>query len=325
MDEEEQSGPVMLVATSMMRPPKTRIGRIGKDFTLPFTIPLINLIALALGALVGLMLALPFGSFQGFAFGAIGGGVAGLAAVTMSPIKGESFAKWLGLSVSNLRAQKVSYNGLPAKVYIGVAPLRSTALGKVHMVAGAAEVLPGSVDERGVFISSEKKLADNRMRAAEFVASRGGSLASLGDSKTLPRQQSRSLEQERKVATQKKKRKEETPSGGQRPSITSSPGNVYPGQTQVEPYPEGYNPWQQMAQREEPSLWGRDDTQNHGENPGRALPPVSSSQNASAPFQGGMPASGMSSKEPETRRSRRASEKGNHLPANSSNKPLTRK
>lgn len=194
MSEEQQgpSGPIMLVATNMMRPPPTRIGKIGQDIVLPRTIPLLSVMAGAVGLLVGLMFTVPFGNFQTIAIGGILGAAAGVAAATMSPIKGESFAKWLGLTVANGRATKVEINGRTAKVYVGIAPLSYTAAGTTRVVTGATSVAVGSVDERGVLITHSEVLSERRKVAAELTSKRGGQWVPPGEVKTLPPQRSSS-------------------------------------------------------------------------------------------------------------------------------------
>lgn len=191
-------GPVMLVATNMLRAPATRIGRISKDIVLPRTIPLKGVIGGIVGLLLGLMLAVPFGSLEAIVFGAIGGVAAGVAAVTLSPIQGESFLKWLGLSAANIQKKKVKINGMPAKVYIGIAPLSYTAEGKVLVKSGSVPVIPGTVDERGVIIPHSEALRANRDLAKQLSSSRGHQWAPKGEGKALPATPKQNLESLRK-------------------------------------------------------------------------------------------------------------------------------
>lgn len=194
MSEEQPapSGPIMLVATNMMRPPPTRIGKIGSDFVLPRTVPVMSLLTGAIGMIVGLIITIPFGNFQTIAIGAILGALAGVAAATMSPIKGESFAKWLGLTVVSSRQRRVEINGKTAKVYIGIAPLSYTAGGVTRMVSGAANVALGSVDERGVLINHSSVMTERRKLAAEVSSTRGGQWVPPGEVRSLPAQRSSS-------------------------------------------------------------------------------------------------------------------------------------
>lgn len=186
-------GPVMLVATNMMRPPPTRIGKIGKDFVLPRTIPVLSLIGGVIGSIFGLMIGLLFGSFQGILMGILFGAALGVGAVTLSPIKGESLGKWLGLSAASMRAAKVEIDGEAAKVFIGIAPLAYTAAGRVQMMGGAVNVVEGTVDERGVIIPHSEVTARQRVMAQNITSSRGGDWAPRGEVKTLPTQAPASL------------------------------------------------------------------------------------------------------------------------------------
>jgi hypothetical protein len=155
---EEVRGPVMLAMTTALRPPPARISRIGDNVTLPVALQLNQLIAGGIGGFVGLLAVIMFWvPFFGFSIpsggiGLIGGVFAGILFVTWSPIKGESFSKWLGLSIGTFRGNKVVIDGEPARAYIGIAKLESSAAGVIRVYPGAVEVPAGSVDERGVII-----------------------------------------------------------------------------------------------------------------------------------------------------------------------------
>lgn len=189
MDEDKAQGPIMLVATNMLRPPQARIGKITKDIVLPRTVSVLSLVAGGAGLIIGMIFALPFRSFEAIMVGAALGTTIGIMVVTMSPIKGESFGKWLGLSVASARAEKVTIDGLAAKVYIGIAPLHYTAAGPMRMKGGAVNVTPGSVDERGVFIPQEVFNEERRQRAEHLKGLRGRSWPTIDPSqvKHLPK------------------------------------------------------------------------------------------------------------------------------------------
>src|SRR4051812_44795594 len=108
----DSNAPVMLAATQVMRPGRTRIGKIGGNLTLPRTVSLISLIAGGIGALVGAVFGLGFGggSMTGLMYGAGFGGAAGVFIVTFEPLKGESMLTWLGLAV-NTRRRQVKVDG----------------------------------------------------------------------------------------------------------------------------------------------------------------------------------------------------------------------
>jgi hypothetical protein len=155
---ENSMGPVMLSMTSALKPPPARIAKLGNNLVLPRSIPVLQAAAATIGSIVGLTLTaifiVPFfgATLTTFGLGAgIFGGLAVLA-VSWSPLRGESFAKWIGLNLEQYRLDRVEIDGLRAKAYIGIAPLHCSALGSVRIISGAANVLVGSVDERGVLI-----------------------------------------------------------------------------------------------------------------------------------------------------------------------------
>ena len=151
------SGPLMLAATDTLKTPPMRIGKISENFVLPRAVEVKKVLAVA----AGLVLAFPFFVFIGLLpfightllvllLTEIAGGFAGLLVVSWSPLKGESFSKWLGLASSSKLSTKVRIRGREAKVYIGIAPLPYSAAGKVRIQGAAVNVVPGNFDERGV-------------------------------------------------------------------------------------------------------------------------------------------------------------------------------
>lgn len=157
-NQPEALGPPMLSATEILRTPPTRIGKITESIVLPRTVSLVSLIATGVGLVLGAIVSLPFFGLlglRGVLLITVLMGAIGLGVVTLSPIKGESFTKWLGLSVARLGKPKVEINGRSARVYIGVAPLLATAGGAVQVLSSATEVRLGDVDERGVLLSGE--------------------------------------------------------------------------------------------------------------------------------------------------------------------------
>ena len=154
---EPASGPVMICMTSALKPPPTRIAKIGDSFVLPRSIPLVQAAAAIGGGLLGLLLfsfTLPLFGFSLFRFllTIVIFGFLGVLISVWSPLKGESFATWIGLNIGRFKLKKPSINGLPVKAYIGIAPLESSASGPVKIVSGAVDVALGSVDDRGVVI-----------------------------------------------------------------------------------------------------------------------------------------------------------------------------
>lgn len=154
------TGPSMFCATSVMKTPPARIGRISKDIVLPRSIELSKLLAGGVGVVFGLILATVVvgPSLNSLLYGAIIFGAAGVGIVTYSPIQGESLWKWLGLTVTARKNQIHVGDDLMGKVYIGVAPVLNVAQNeRVRIIAGAVNVSPDTFDERGVLISKFAK------------------------------------------------------------------------------------------------------------------------------------------------------------------------
>lgn len=151
----------MLAVTNVLRPPPARIGRLSDDLVLPRTFELRKVIAVGLGVLAGMFLwVFPIGLLTGYSLlslAIIAGitGFAGLVLVSWSPLRGESFAMWLGLSVGTLSADRVRIEGRRVRAYLGIAPLPFVAQGRTRIMSGAVDVPVGSVDERGVPLTSQ--------------------------------------------------------------------------------------------------------------------------------------------------------------------------
>lgn len=148
----------MLAVTNMLRPPPARIGKITDNLVLPRTIELRKLLAAGTGVFAGLLFWIfPLGlvtkySLMSMMLSSVTFGVLGVFLISWSPMRGESFARWLGLSAASLRADKVRVDGVRVRAYLGISPLRYTAAGRTRIVPGAVNVPIGSVDERGVLI-----------------------------------------------------------------------------------------------------------------------------------------------------------------------------
>ena len=159
-DDINVRGPVMLAATSMLRPPPARIAKLGEDFILPRSVPVKSLIGGVVGLFIGLVLyfliVVPiFGFMLEFMLIVIGGLTAiGVMIVNWSPLKGENWATWATLKVGTASRGKVIIDGHEVRAYIGIAMLPYSAAGKIVIQSGSDEVLPGSVDSRGASLSA---------------------------------------------------------------------------------------------------------------------------------------------------------------------------
>lgn len=151
-DDGRVRGPAMLAATNMLKPPPAVIGSINKEVTLPRTVRLTTVIAVGLGAVIGFLVA--FGvagpGLRALIYGPIVGGALGWVAVNFSPLRGESLAKWLGLQIDGTRKRRLTLDGRPVRLYVGIAPLHRTAAGTVRIVPGGVAMEAVRQDERGV-------------------------------------------------------------------------------------------------------------------------------------------------------------------------------
>lgn len=163
MEVNEVKGPPMLSMTSALRPPPARISRVGDNITLPFSVQIDQLVATSVGAITGLVLSALFiapftgGSITLFGGFMMFGGFIGLMFVSWSPLRGEKFSTWLGLSVQQNRKNKVEIDGVTVKAYVGIAELKFSASGEIKIQPGAVNVPAGSVDDRGILNMRLKK------------------------------------------------------------------------------------------------------------------------------------------------------------------------
>lgn len=154
----------MLSVTSILRPPPARIGKLSENIVLPRTIELRKLVASGVGVLAGMFLwFMPVGLFVDYRltplFVLMGcGGFLGYLVVTWSPLRGESFGTWVGLSAGSTRPGRVRFEGERVRAYLGVSPIGFLASGPVQVRSSAVPVPAGSVDERGVPFSSDEIL-----------------------------------------------------------------------------------------------------------------------------------------------------------------------
>jgi len=159
MSDENVRGPVMLAATTMLRPPPTRIAKLGDNFVLPRSVPLKSLVGGIVGFFIGLVVYfLFFVFFLGFTLEimliVIGGFTAGgVSIVNWSPLKGENWATWASLRVGAASKGRVLIDGQEVRAYVGIAPLPYSAAGLVELQSASEEVMPGSVDDRGASLS----------------------------------------------------------------------------------------------------------------------------------------------------------------------------
>ena len=146
----------MLAATSILKKPQIRIAKITDDITLPRSISLKSLLVGIAGFIIGILFYLIFYAllfsftvvsffFISFMFTIIAVGLS-----NYQPLRGENWSSCLNLQAGSARGGKVEIDGVRVKAYIGIAQLNYSASGKINVVSSAQEVLPGSVDDRGV-------------------------------------------------------------------------------------------------------------------------------------------------------------------------------
>lgn len=158
MSENDQvSGPVMLCVTKVMDPGGLRIARLWGNVTLPRTVPVKSLIAGGSGALFGLFIgALLGGGVPGLTYGGVFGAGSGIALVSWSPLKNETFWRWLTLHYETRRRQ-ITVDGRPVIVAVGICRISTPARGSVRIAPGAINVPPSQRDERGAVISAHNR------------------------------------------------------------------------------------------------------------------------------------------------------------------------
>lgn len=187
--KEQAQGPTMLVATKMLKPPRAVL---GTQF-LPRTIPWATVIVVGVCAFIGFAVSVSVFevTFKSAMYGAAVGGAIGFVVPQLSPLKGESIFKWLGLKVKEATATRVSIDGRLAKMHIGTFPLKRTALGRMRVRPAGLEVKAYSYDERGYpeFASTEKSAHSELERQKKL---RGTKKRQLKASSTLRGHQQKS-------------------------------------------------------------------------------------------------------------------------------------
>lgn len=158
----EQHRPVMLVATDLLRSPPTRIAKLG-PVVFPRSVSIKTAAGVVCGAVVGLFPALVVlgPTLSAVIWGVMLGGAAGGVLVNWSPLRGESFARWIGLNVSVLRSDTLEVGGYRTRLFVGTARARRSAAGRVRVMRGAVSVPAGSVDSRGVPIPMVSPVFDS--------------------------------------------------------------------------------------------------------------------------------------------------------------------
>lgn len=158
--DDDGGGVPMICATSVMKPGRARIGKIGGNITLPRTIPLVNLFATAIGAFLGFAASLLVGGADALVIGLGVGAGAGWMAVTYSPLKNESLLKWFELKFkSQTRTRYV--NGRRVTVAVGTAVITAPSTGTVLLLRSAVRVPAGQYDERGAVRSNNNRNIDS--------------------------------------------------------------------------------------------------------------------------------------------------------------------
>lgn len=151
----QDSGPLMMAATAVMKQGPSRIGSISKDIKLPRTILFKTFISVIIWGVLGMMIGAIFRSFTSVLYGGIIFGIIAYFATTFSPLKGESLSKFLGLTLKAQRQRKF-VNGKLVRTYVGLTPITRPAAGKTLLLPGAVNVSKLNFDERGVAVVRRK-------------------------------------------------------------------------------------------------------------------------------------------------------------------------
>lgn len=141
----------MVAATKILKPLPARVGKVG-DLQLNRTLPLVKSIVAATSGLVAFVATVGFLGFAAAAMCGLGFGALVVALSTVKPYKGENLfeVSMVKLTAKVKTNKQTMYKGQPTAMYLGIAPLRRLAAGKVHVHASAVSVDPDLYDERGV-------------------------------------------------------------------------------------------------------------------------------------------------------------------------------
>ena len=173
-------GPLMFCATKVLSPGPTRISRVTNHITLPRTVAVPVLIASTIGAFLGFItMLIVTRSLTSLMMASVLGGAAGWVAASWSPLKGESFAKWLGLKV-RATGGRMTVDGELVRVHIGVAPAHRIAAGRTRVLPGAVTVRDGTVDADGRLVDSIEPHTVTPTAAIHVRAPRRAAPADLG-------------------------------------------------------------------------------------------------------------------------------------------------
>lgn len=151
--EDRASGPPMLCATNVLKPPPIKIGRISGNWTLDRAVRITTILGVGGGLLAGLvvgfaLLTVGLGLRSFIVSAGVGGGL-GYLAVTTSPLDGESLATWLRLSATRRVTSTGGALGR-SRVAVGICVVdREPLIHHARLQPGAVEVAAGSVDDRG--------------------------------------------------------------------------------------------------------------------------------------------------------------------------------
>jgi len=147
---------VMMSATSILKRPEARVSKITEDLVLPRSISVKSLVAGIIGFLFGTIFYIIFYSIlfnftiTSFFFVSLLFTFIFVFLINYQPLRGENWGSFINLQAGTSLAGKVEIDGKRVKAYIGIARLSTSAAGRIDIISSAQEVLPGSVDERGV-------------------------------------------------------------------------------------------------------------------------------------------------------------------------------
>jgi len=150
------ASPTMMSATSILKRPEARISKITEDLTLPRSISVKSFISAIIGFIIGVLFYSIFYNLlfsftiTSFLVTSLFFAFISVFIVNYQPLRGENWGSFINLQAGTSLAGKVEIDGKRVKAYIGIARLSTSAAGRIDIISSAQEVLPGSVDERGV-------------------------------------------------------------------------------------------------------------------------------------------------------------------------------
>jgi hypothetical protein len=144
-DKTPVTGPALVVTTRYLRRGPRRVALRTRAITIPGTFQLSKVLGACIGALLCLALsagpAMALGMWQLAIIVAVFGALGGVLVTSWSPLKGESFMRWLVLWSAH-RMGLVKIGGRYVRAYVGTTAVQRAPFGMSQMVRSYVEAEP---------------------------------------------------------------------------------------------------------------------------------------------------------------------------------------